>query len=66
MHVFCLSTLAQLFMQAVEAGTPKITSLKFSDDTAVLALLNKGNDSELSHYHSEIQRFVNWHADNHL
>lgn len=59
----CVSSPVLFTLYTVRAGTPKITSFKFSDDTAILALLNKGYDRELSHYRSEIPRFVNWRAE---
>ena len=62
----CVSSpvLFTLYTNECRSGNPNNYIIKFSDDTAILALLDK--DSVLDDYFSEVQNFVNWCDDNHL
>lgn len=61
----CVSApvLFTLYTNECRNSGPSNYTIKFSDDTAVLALLKKKGD--LSEYHSKIQRLEKWGEDNH-
>ena len=53
-----------LYTNECRSGIPNNYIITFSDDTAILALLDK--DRDLADYFLEVQSFVKWCDDNHL